>query len=321
MSRIYTAGSAVDTNSAVAADIAQSQTRDAILLHSGWTLQEEFNSTTGGYHHVVLRCNSATSGLPADFFVALSRKISDGYLFSAMGELYAGRILSHVRMYGTTSSMPIDTATGLRTTPSTLNLDTGLTGANYATAASLPPAANLPWFVAVDNDHVCFRIGNLSEYLGAFTSLVKAPITDPMPLASCFLNSNRSAPYSYSSVSRMPGLTASPAPAYSYSLNDGIPAISDIYLGALGNPVDMSFDRPDLLQGGKSGAFEVPVLHYAPNSVATGYLRGKFKKLLVIYKPPVGTVISDTFTIDGKTHVVMYTDANYALCLDTTAVA
>lgn len=87
MATTFTSGS--KSGLANAAALGQSiaeQFRDDLVAHAAWELVEEV--TPGTMHWYVFRCLSASSGLPADFYLIMGRVISTGVLQWFIAEGY-----------------------------------------------------------------------------------------------------------------------------------------------------------------------------------------------------------------------------------------
>lgn len=289
--------------------------KNAILANAAWSLVEEF--TNGTWDHKAFKCSAASSGLPSDFYVTMSK--STNALYFCVGEQYNSttHTLSDTTMGAAAGSRALTIATGLPTTAANVVLGNPLTSNNAPGGNQFYYSCLATHFycMAVDSDHIVIG-GNSSAavYLGAFTSL--ASMSDPMPLAAVSLYGQGGGTSGPSGTARHVGMAASPIPNYGWSLAEAL--LSNIRLG-LANP--LVFTSTDLLQGGKAHVYEVAVAHYSGSSGTQGYLRGKFKLLGTISGLPSGMAVGDTSIINGHTWMVatINTNAGAAILMDTGA--
>lgn len=301
MARNFTSGTSFDPGGSadVNAVTLHGLMRNAIIANAAWSLVEEF--TSGTADHKVFKCAAASSGLPEDFYMTVTR-VATQFLVG-VGEQYntITKVLSNCAMGDTSSSRALTLATGLPTTASTVTLTSSTaTVGNGARVRALNCLVSSYYSFAIDADHCTLTITTSSAYVGAFTSLVDAAIADTMPLVIVDLAAASSAVSQTGGVVRHVGMNASPAPLNSWFVDGGLSTDSRMGLvGSSGN--GLAFTSSDKMQGGKPHVSEVAVLHSSSNAVLAGYLRGKLKKILCARTPPSGMAVGDTSVIDGTT--------------------
>lgn len=311
---------------AAVAAIIQSAWRDALTAHASgaWTLVEEWDSAGGTIHHVVVKNSTSVSAVGVDFYVVISRRVSDGEIRVAVGEGY------------TTGGHVLSTYAARNAAAAAINANGTFTASSYSLAATLPgiggsgsePTTGYT-STAVPGASTCKcttyvteKMAILSHYLasgnamtfcaavGGFgDSLIQAPSVDQPIIGMADLVYPQ---IGNAALTRHPVEAADATMRYPQQLYP--PAVINFPNVGLNQMAVRcgNYYGGDRYQGGRVAACEVGIIMYAPfqNSAGStpatqsGTLRGKFSALKYGGFADVG-VPGDTVVVDGKKHMLI----------------
>lgn len=299
MPKLYTTGTINQPDAGSLGLAMHDKIRDDVVAHVAWELVEEFSP--GTLEWIVLRCLAAQSGLPADFYASIGRRLSDGVLYFLISEAYndATNVISKMARRGSSSSTIVYDADGCA--PETFTLastapttSTGQPGWSFWT----PSGTSTKWWIIVDNDRFVVAMNGASNgftVLGAFTPL--ADLAFPMPLLVMGNNDNDSW------MTRSPavaGLTAYAGAGVVGAGGGSTVASSGVPLGFQG-----TWRYNDKLQNNQRPVAEQGITVQTVPGVAdymnvTGWAVGKQKGMRISNQSmPVGMAFGDAFVLSG----------------------
>lgn len=315
MARQYTAGTATDGGGSSTANMAalQDTLRTIITANAAWSLVETINGTTNVID--VYKCAAASSGLPKDFYFILQRSVSSGNYSTYLAEDYnvATHVASNLSVPWSSNVTAVDPTTGLFNPANTVtfNAATGTPafGGRSAQTSITTAAATIAYEMIVDTDHLVFRIGaSSSRYVGAVESLVTA-VADPMPIVAISLSSTGTVTSANSGATRNPGLSAAGL-SQTHVLNDALAAKESVVLYPNSGIKDITVSDPWV---GGPASYELGAINGAAGNV--GAIRGRVKKVRLVYGVPAGTAVGDTFTIAAKQWRVVGVNGTTVACI------
>lgn len=310
-------------NAAAAGTAAQSAIRDALLAHvsGAWTLVEEFDSSGGTIHWVVLKNATAQSAVGSDFYVCIGRIVATGQLGVMLSEVYTPTTTHSLGIYvpqsgGFSTSQLIladhSYSEGTSGAASSYNLGTTLapgTGKPFCSVNT--PAATMRFVTAIEKDYAIVYLNTTAWYIGALTDLmIPGPsVVAATPIGLCDLFQTNQALFG--------GLTRHPIAAADAPLGAGnshqLQPLSANMTWLQRQAVDISvYGGADRYQANRVAASELAALMYGgivanqtPNTpTKMGALRGKFKGLRASTFPGAA-VIFDTIVVDAKKHIIL----------------
>lgn len=316
MAITFTSGTVTEASAAAAGAALQVLLRDTIDAKAGYSLVEEFTPGGGAINWVVMKLDSATSGLSTDLYFVIARTIATGAVQVGVGEAYnAGThtISKYAPFIGTGVSNLAAAAD--RTYAGTFVLSTT---APAVTLGVLElnggiPATTSKWSLCIDNDHMIIAFQTISTvvavYAGCITSLVHTPATnDPVPAVNADLTTANTT--NSGTSTRHPLITTGVAVTYNFGI-----AGSDIGSGnnienwvVAGAAGAVGYNLIDLFMGVPKASRLVCLQAVGGTPATQGRVRGLYKHLVYLAQPPGGVVFGDTFGVDGNIHSVIRTN-------------
>jgi hypothetical protein len=270
--------------------------RDDVVAHAAWDLVEEFTPSGGAYRYYIFKCLAASSELTSDFYIGISRRLSDGALYIFMGEEYnAG---SHtLKYYAPTNyynnGQVFDEFGRIPATEFILG-PAGLT--NLAGQPHyyywVPNSTSTKWWINVYDDGFAVAFSGTANgwwFCGAFTPMCDLPIDMPL-----FLAGNQG-----SNISSHGYMTRNPAAAGITYTGSALFAAGDLFLGFPGD-----FRYNDKLQSNQRTVAEIGMRVYENNTgdrAIYGSAIGKIRHMRSGNgQLPAGLSFGDAYVLDGR---------------------
>lgn len=318
-----------EATAADSAAVAQTAWRDALVAHASgaWTLVEEFDSSAGTVHWVVIKNDHTISGQAVDFFVCIGRVVADGTMGCCVGEEYtaAANLLGKIAPRSDNQGWILgDDSYGANSTdPATFTLGTALPAGNgQPLMSAIAAAATERLFTCVEADYAVLNVNNVNMYVGAIVDLI-VPKTGLVatPAIGCgdLLHGTQGR---FFSITRHPVADAD-APVQVSGAHSLIPVLSGSFIDMvlIHNQQMLTgvYGFPDRYQGDRVSASEVAAIMLSGMNMGynmpvnradkMGGLRGKFKGIRMTTGPFAASPYDD-IVVDGRKHIVMYAYTN-----------
>lgn len=271
--------------------------RDDVVAHAAWDLVEEFTAASGTVRWYVFKCLAAQSGLPYDFYVVMSRLLSNGELRIWCCETYnpASHTANHYAPGGYSNTYAYD-ASGRYTADYILGTTAPVAGGSAPAYSSWTPGGtSTKWWITVAEDGFTVAFNGPSNgyfHVGAYTPLTQLPILFP-------IQTSGSSAFTGGSGLDSGGITRNPAVA-----NISFYGAALVFQPAtwLGFSADWRYN--DKLQGNQRSAGElgITIYRYQPGDDAiSGYALGKQKRLRGTYGTvPPALAFGDAYVLQGR---------------------
>lgn len=275
--------------------------RDDLVAHAAWDLVEEFTPATGTCRWYVFKCLSASSGLPADFYVVIGRTLGTGELRFAIAEGYDSttHTMSKYPANPSGSNIAYD-ANGCNQTTYVLGTVpfTGATNSPLYYIWNPSSAISSKWWLIIDDDGftVAFN-GAVVEWvhIGAYVPLADVAITLPLQI----MGSNSA--QGVGGITRNPGVASQSKNGYALCAEGGHGNVSTINGPILGFRGDLRYN--DKLQSNQRAVAEMGISIYTPFTGAqadNGWALGKQKRMRVGGgQAPTGFAFGDAYALNG----------------------
>jgi len=266
--------------------------RDDVVAHAAWELVEEFTPAASVMRWYVFRCLATESGLPADFFAVMGRRLSDGTLYFTICESY--NAVGHLMSF-----YPVFSANGVTYDSEGRSPATYTLGATAFPASGsvnpkylwwTPAGTSTKWWLTVAEDGftVAFNgAANAYVHLGAYIPLAALPIVMPIQIIGSSVGDG--------------GITRNPAVAgWPSSLTN-----SALLIGqgpGLGFQGDLRYN--DKLQSNQRPIAEMGMFiasGVGGDQAQLGWALGKHKRMRVAASAtPIGFAFGDAYALNGR---------------------
>ena len=320
-----------EADAATAAATAQSAWRDALVDHASgaWSLEEEFDSSGGTVHWVVVKNDHAVSGQDLDFFVCIGRVVATGVMGCFVGEEYtaASNVLNKFA--------PRSDNTGYILADGSYQASVGAGTATFTLGTTLPGTTNgsplceniacsatQRLFTSVDMDYAVLNVNGTTMYVGYMVDLIVPKTGLVATPAICCGNLTHGSMGRFASITNHP-IIAADAPMNAQMPHSFIPVISggymDMVLSQNQAMLTAIYGYPDRYQNDRVAASEVCGIMATATEQGYGLtvtradkvggLRAKFKGLRYT-TGPLAAVAYDDLVVDSKKAVVIYAFGN-----------
>ena len=335
MATTFTSGtfSGLANAAAVGQSVAE-RLRDDLVAHAAWELVEEV--TPGTMHWYVLRCLSAVSGLPSNFYLVMGRVISTGVLHWFICEGY-NDTTNVASLFGTNSGAGSGSTTYTydssgRQTTNTFTLSTSAPSSSNGQPRShtwTPSGTGTNWWILAREDSFTLNIDGASDafvHIGAFEWM--AAVANTMPILS---NGTNTVTGQNGFLTRNPACVSGSFGHRALTLHPepGLLTNSDMPYKLLGynNRLDRTVDA---MNGGVVPCSEIavvidiqPTVNAVNEANVIGEFLGKYKHMRFA-RGPISAAWGDAYEMDGTLWVpTLYgtTNAGAGLLHDTLVAA
>lgn len=275
--------------------------RDDVAAHIAWDLVEEFTAASGTCRWYVFKCLATPSGLPSDYYVVISRTLSNGELRLFFCEDYNSS--SHLASFWAPGSPSAQTwdASGRNTQTFTLgtNPSVGSAGQPYYIGWT-PGGTSTKWWITTAEDGFTVAFNGPSNgffHVGVYTPLTALTIGMPIQMTGFTLSGS-----GYGVIARNPGVSNINCAGYAfYVATAGSSSASNGPLLGFANH-DLRYN--DKLQGGSRPVAECGMAIFVGSSgeqAIYGYALGKQKRMRATLGPlPPGLAFGDAYVLQGR---------------------